>query len=243
MDRSLSVHTPESIAFSYDLAGLGSRFLAVFVDLLIQIAIVIAILFGLSFASAGAPHTVTGGVSKLGESLAQAFLAILGFIVFFGYFIVFEAFWNGQTPGKRLLGLRVVRDGGYPIDFASSAIRNLIRVGEAVFLFYLISAIASLVSPENKRLGDLAAGTIVVRSSRIATLDALLAQSNEGPRSPMITPKEYAVIDQFVARRASLAPSVRLQLAMRIADQIRSRVPSDLQRLDDEEMLVRLSEP
>ncbi len=241
MDRSLNVHTPESIAFSYDLAGLGSRFLAVVVDFVIQLAILTAILLGISWAASGTVHLPAGTLSKASQSVAEAILAFIVFIVFFGYFIAFEASWNGQTPGKKLLGLRVVRDGGYPIDFASSAIRNLIRVGEATLGFYAMSAVACIVSAENKRLGDMAAGTVVVRNSRIDSLEALLAQSGEVPRSPLLSEREHALIEQFVARRKSLSPSVRTQLAMRIADLVRSRVTSDLQRLDDEEMLVRLS--
>ncbi|MBV9271246.1 MAG: RDD family protein, partial [Candidatus Eremiobacteraeota bacterium] len=75
----------------------------------------------------------------------------------------FEALWQGQTPGKKLLGIRAMRDGGIPIDFTSALVRNLIRVGEASLGFYALSAISTLLSPENKRLGDYAAGTIVVR--------------------------------------------------------------------------------
>ncbi len=96
----------------------------------------------------------------------MAIVISIVFIVFFGYFIVFEALWRGQTPGKRALHIRVVRDGGYPLDFGSSLIRNLVRVGEAALGFYAISAVSALASSENKRLGDFAAGTIVVRDER-----------------------------------------------------------------------------
>ena len=91
-------------------------------------------------------------------SLAIALVVTIVFVILFGYFIVFEALWNGQTPGKKLLGLRVVRDGGYPIDFGASLIRNLIRVGEWILGYYLLAAVSALLSPENKRLGDIAAG-------------------------------------------------------------------------------------
>ena len=242
MQRSLSVQTPESIAFSHELAGLGSRFLALIVDMLIQIAIIGAILAGLLLISVHAPSAQHANTStKFEQSLVVAFYAALVFVVFFGYFIVFEAFWNGQTPGKKLMGLRVVRDGGYAIDFGSAAVRNLIRVGEAFVGFYAVSAIVCLASPENKRLGDLAAGTVVVRDANVASLEALVAEAQAAPRSPMLTGQEHAVIGQFVARRNTLSPSVRAQIAARIASQIRSRVSSDLQRLDDEEMLVRLA--
>jgi hypothetical protein len=151
--------------------------------------------------------------------------------------------WNGQTPGKKLLGIRVVRDGGFPVDFAASAIRNLIRVGEIALGFYAVSAVASIVSPENKRLGDMAAGTIVVRDSRTATLAAIRAASAAVPatRSSLITDEEHALIDRFVARRNTLAPDARRRIAAELAGRVRSRVSYDLQGLPDEELLARLS--
>lgn len=243
VDRTLSVQTPESIAFSYELAGLGSRFLAVTIDLVIQIAILAVIFWGLMLlAIQKAPFRhVTPASEKWADSVAMALIIAIVFLVFFGYFILFETFWNGRTPGKKLMGLRVVRDGGYPIDFTSAAIRNLIRVGEATLGFYAISALASIASPENKRLGDMAAGTIVVRDSPVASLNTLLSKSQEAPRTSMLTEKEHAIVDQFVARRASLAPAVRAQIAARIAGQVRSRVSYDLQNLPDEELLARLA--
>ena len=119
-------------------------------------------------------HAARGFADKFADEHGIA-LVIDRLIVFFGYFIIFEAAWNGQTPGKKLLGMRVVRDGGYPIDFGASLIRNLIRVGEQILGYYLLAAISMLLSPENKRLGDIAAGTIVVRDARFAaprSLDA-----------------------------------------------------------------------
>ena len=155
MDRDIDVRTPESIEFTYALAGLGSRFLAWFVDFLIELGIIIAIFLTVAFIGSKLPST--GGVtdsttSKLGVAIVVAFIVFIFFSIFFGYFIVLEAFWNGQTPGKKLLGIRVVRDGGYPIDFGASLIRNLIRVAELLIGFYALSAISATISPENKRL-------------------------------------------------------------------------------------------
>jgi uncharacterized RDD family membrane protein YckC len=245
MDRSVSVRTPESIAFSYELAGLGSRFLAVTVDMVIQTLIIAGIFWGIVIlASHAPPHMRAARDYSTSESLAIAFIVAVIFLVYFGYFIAFETLWNGQTPGKKLLGIRVVRDGGFPVDFAASAIRNLIRAGEVALGFYALSAIASIVSPENKRLGDLAAGTIVVRDSRTATLAAIRAASTETPavRSTLITGEEQALIDRFVARRNALAPDARRRIAMDLARRVRSRVSYDLQALSDEELLLRLSD-
>ncbi|HZZ66237.1 MAG TPA: RDD family protein [Candidatus Baltobacteraceae bacterium] len=242
MDRSLIVKTPESVAFSYDLAGLGSRFLAVTIDLVIQLLLLGAIIWALALAAASAPHPGIAAVaSKSVQSVTTAIVVGLMFVIFFGYFIVFEAFWNGRTPGKRLMGLRVVRDAGYPLDLTSAVIRNLVRIGEFFLAFYAISAVACVLSRENKRLGDMAAGTIVVREAPIPALNNLVSVSEQVTRSGMLSAQEYALIDEFVARRSSLAPRVRARMAAQIATNVRSRVSYDLQQLPDDELLERLS--
>ncbi len=243
MDRTLEVRTPESIAFSYELAGLGSRFLAVSVDIAIQTLVMIGIIWGLIYAGSHMSAAVrdASAPTKIEASLAIAFIAAIIFVVYFGYFILFEAFWNGQTPGKKMMGLRVVRDGGYPADFASIAIRNLIRVGEFVAGLYAVSAVAALLSPENKRLGDMAAGTIVVRDARAAKLADVLEEQRESAHPLMLSSQERELIDQFVARREGMAPHSRALMASKISERVRARVSRDLQQLNDEELLTRLS--
>ncbi len=222
------------------LAGLGSRFLAVAIDFAIQIVLTVLILIALVLSEGGfQPRRVTA--DPLGSSFAVALVAIVTFLIFFGYFILFEAFWHGRTPGKWMMGLRVVRDGGYPMEFGAAAIRNLVRVAEVAFGAYALSAAACLLSPLNKRLGDMAAGTIVVRDSRIATLAAIVEESGQERPRLMLSEQEYALVDRYAARRAGLAPEVRGLLAARIAHQIRPKVSADIQRLDDDELLVRVS--
>lgn len=242
MDRSLTVKTPESVAFSYDLAGLGSRFLAVAIDLVIQLLLLGGIIWAIALVGESAPRSaVTAVASKSMQSVTTAIVVGLMFVIFFGYFIVFEAFWNGRTPGKTMMGLRVVRDAGYPLDLTSAVIRNLVRIGEFFVAFYAISAVACVLSRENKRLGDMAAGTIVVRDAPLAALGHVMTACQSVPRSGLLTAQEYALIDQFVARRSSLAPRVRARMASQIATRVRSRVSYDLQQLADDELLERLS--
>lgn len=244
MDRTLDVRTPESIAFSYELAGLGSRFLALMVDQAIQILTLVAIFVGLVLAGSRLVATSHGPpvAGKVAIAVGWALLIVIVFIVLFGYFIVFEAAWNGQTPGKKLLGLRVVRDGGYPIDFGASLIRNLIRVGEWILGYYILAAISMLISSENKRLGDLAAGTIVVRDARLAKpLD--LAKRNDEPAyasTAYLTGEERALVKRFLERRDALTLERRRELASQLAARVRPRVPGELARLDDESLLERL---
>jgi uncharacterized RDD family membrane protein YckC len=243
VDRTVEVRTPESIAFNYELAGLGSRFLALAVDQAIQIATLAAIFFGIALAASRLKiRAAPLGSDKLAESLAIALVIAIAFAVLFGYFILSEALWNGQTPGKKLLGLRVVRDGGYPIDFGASLIRNLIRVGEMLVGYYILAAISALISRENKRLGDLAAGTIVVRDARLAAPRSFAQREAEPAYAPTayLDGEERALIKRFLERRDSLAAARREELAAQLASRVRGRVPADLARLDDESLLERL---
>lgn len=243
------MRTPESIAFSYELAGLGSRFLAVAIDLVIQVLVAIAIIFILSL---GAEHG--GDVAKTARipsaqltSFVIAIFIILTFLIFDGYFIIFEALWNGQTPGKRLLGIRVVRDGGYPIDLGSSVLRNLIRVLEAA-LVYVPAAICALLSPQNKRIGDYAAGTIVVRDRafEVSHPDMWL-KGDAAPQLPplvaaeALTPEEWSLVDRYVERRTSLPPGVAADSAARIARALRPKIGDAGASLTDDDLLLRLS--
>ena len=201
MSREILVVTPENIEIEYELAGIGSRFLANLLDTLFQLAIylglwtvvgIIAIVVGLS-ASAFS----TGVAAFFGE-IEVAFALIAAFAILWGYFIWFETRWNGQTPGKRQLGLRVIRDGGYPINIFAAIIRNLVRIMDgmplaalALILFgvfgkepglaamgglcILLPVLCLLLSGRYQRIGDFVAGTMVVkqRAPRVPTLEAL----------------------------------------------------------------------
>lgn len=245
MDRDLDVRTPESIALNYRLAGLGSRFLAVAVDQAIQFALLTLLVVGtiaaaLKFTSVSTAHL--SAIAERSQALAIALIIVVLFTIFFAYFIVFETVWNGQTPGKRALGIRVVRDGGYPIDFTSALVRNVIRVGEFALGYYLLSAVSTLLSSENKRLGDFAAGTIVVRDAALALpleeLRRRVEPAYAGTR--YLSGDERAVVRRFLDRRDVLAIENRRRIAAQLAQRVRDRVPGELQRLDDESLLERL---
>ena len=246
MDRQLEVRTPERIAFSYELAGLGSRFLAVALDMLLQIVVVAILFTGLSLAVTHLPSiktvAATPEIKRFANNFAIGLLVFVVFIIFFGYFILFEALGNGQTPGKRWLGIRVVRDGGYPIDFSASLIRNLVRVGELMLGVYVLAGISALISAENKRIGDFAAGTVVVRDSKMVIPTDFGDTLTEPVYSAtgFVSGEERALIHRFIERRDTLDARKRSALAASLAERVRARVPVDLQRLDDESLLERL---
>jgi uncharacterized RDD family membrane protein YckC len=159
---NLVVSTPERVAFQYEVAGIGSRFLAQFVDVVIITVIQIVITIG-----AGA----LGGIFNSLRIFALLEL-ILSFILIAGYFLISEAAWNGQTLGKRSVRLRVVGDHGEPLTIGQAAIRNLVRIVDFLPAFYAIGIVTMFSNSRAKRLGDFAAGTLVVRDrERISLYD------------------------------------------------------------------------
>jgi uncharacterized RDD family membrane protein YckC len=238
VERSVDVRTGEAIAIRYELAGLGSRFLAVIVDLLAQFTLVL--LLGIAFGFAG-PVLARIPLGKNLEAWAIGAGVFVLFLIFFGWFIIFEIWWAGSTPGKRVLGLRVVRDGGFPLDAGAAVIRNVVRIVEVLLGFYTLSAVSALISRENKRLGDFAAGTIVVRdrAETVPDLDAYLSR----PARPDtgLSESDRLLVERFLARRATLDQGARARLAGRIAGQIRPTLRAAYDHLDDETLLEFLA--
>jgi uncharacterized RDD family membrane protein YckC len=236
MQRTVDVRTGEAVAIRFELAGLGSRFLAVVIDGIAQIALLLALFVTAAFTE---PMLLRALPSKYFAAAQVAIAVLIVFTIIFGWFVIFETWWSGRTPGKRALGLRVVRDGGFPIDWGASVIRNLVRLIELALGLYALSAISALLSPENKRLGDYAAGTIVVRDRADAPpdLDAYLAE----PRTGLLSAEDRRLVDRFLARRETFEPAARLRLGARIAGKIRPTLPAEYQRLADEELLEALA--
>ena len=158
----LIVSTPERVAFQYEIAGIGSRFLAQFIDVLVITVIQIIITIGAA---------ALGGIFNSIQVFGLVEL-ILTFILIAGYFLISEAAWNGQTLGKRYVRLRAVGDHGEPLTIGQAAIRNLVRVVDFLPAFYAIGIVTMFSNSRAKRLGDFAAGTLVVRDrERISLYD------------------------------------------------------------------------
>jgi len=173
----LIISTPERVAFQYEIAGIGSRFLAQIIDSLIITVVLIAITI-----LAGA----LGGIFNSGE-LALLVEVILGFILLAGYFLISEAVSNGQTLGKRSARLRVVGDHGEPITLGQATIRNLVRIVDFLPVFYGIGMLTLFINGRGKRLGDFAAGTLVVRDKRrISLYDLASVTPNATPAPPPV---------------------------------------------------------
>ena len=247
MERTVDVATPETVAFSFELAGLGSRFFAVFVDVAIQLAVTLVAFAVLAWIGSSHPAPLKNAtvLDKTASAVLVAILAIVAFLLYFGYFIFFEWRFAGRTPGKRLLGIRVVRDGGFPLDFTAAVVRNVVRIVEFGLGFYAISAASTLLSPQNRRLGDYAAGTIVVRDLPYERVPVYVAPGTERAHDPLVrdlSEAERELVRRYVDRRPTLGLSARASVAADIAALVRPKLGINFAHLSDEDLLVHLAE-
>jgi uncharacterized RDD family membrane protein YckC len=232
-DDRVTIATPEGIDLTLTLAGVGSRFASALVDIVIQGLIIVAL-------------TIVVAVTGLG-GYGGAVVALVSFVVVFGYDVSFEVLASGRTPGKRINGLRVVRGHGQPVDLVTSVIRNLLRIVDFLPASYLVGIISILVTSRNQRLGDLAAGTLVVRERREGRPDV------RAPAPPtvrlgehaldvsVITPEELAAVRRYLARRHELHDDVRRQLAHTLAERLRPKVGGVTDELRGERFLEALA--
>jgi len=202
--EQLTIDTPEQIALEFPLAGVGSRCLAMVIDSLIQAAIglivlIASVLLGIGLGTVVQPFT--GSASSAGLWVF-AFMILLLFSAWYGYFAVFEIVWRGQTPGKRALGLRVLNDDGSPVRWPAALTRNLLRAVDFLPLAYGIGLVAMLCSRDFKRLGDLAAGTVVVYLSTEKEAQRKIPEAPPlAPPVPLDLDEQRAVLD--LAERAA----------------------------------------
>lgn len=234
--EKLSIDTPEQIALEFSLATVGSRFLALAVDTLVQAACGLVLLIGGGLGSLAAAFTpVAAGPWLL------AVLVLGMFVIYYGYFAVFEAIWNGQTPGKRVIGLRVIHASGRPVNAFEAILRNIVRVADQLPGIYAVGIATVFFTERSQRLGDLAAGTVVVHERAAAGSDAFVPSS---PAAQALThygvsklvADEISVIELFLRRREELDGGARVKSARRVAERIRARLGITA-RIDDEQLL------
>jgi uncharacterized RDD family membrane protein YckC len=215
----ITITAPEGIDLEYTLAGLGSRFIASFLDLLVRV-IVLAAVLGL-MAALGASSTALGIVLIVGL-----------FLALFGYDIAFEVWGSGRTPGKRWSGLRVLMVKGQPVSFAPSAVRNIMRIIDIWATALIAGTVSILATRRNQLLGDLAAGTIVVRERGDLILPIFGAAptadvSSAAPSGIDVTAvsaSELAAIVEFLGRRERLTGEARARVARTLADGLGTKV-------------------
>lgn len=220
IDVTLQIDTPENVVFGYEIAGIGSRFLAALVDTLATLVLVVCVFL------------VLGGLVRLFfsdfpdldnrmQSWVLAAAGLLAFSIYWGYYIFFDMVWNGQSPGKRRVGLRVIRVDGTPISLSESIVRNLMRLVDMLPVLYGIGVITMFINSQSRRLGDLAAGTLVVHDHGLITLKSLetsdVSLTPGGYVNPNVDlpierlqPADIALARDFLQRRDELANSMAL---------------------------------
>jgi uncharacterized RDD family membrane protein YckC len=230
----LNIDTPELVGIEVPLAGVGSRFIAVLIDYLIY-GVFLALLIFLAVLIIPALHMF----SRVSANWAIGIFFLILFVIHWGYFSLFEAFDDGRTPGKRAAKIRVIHQSGRGISFLESLARNLVRFIDYLPSFYALGIVAIFSSKRHQRLGDMVAGTLVVRdriadqphwstaSSRTITGAALAADSPippphlrvllPAPALARLSAGDLEVIEGFFSRRLDMDLTTRAALAGRIA--------------------------
>lgn len=233
----LTIATPEGVDLELTLAGVGSRFASALIDYLIQLAILIAL---------GLVLGLGVGLKANQSGYATAIWVVLGFLLFVGYDVAFEVLASGRTPGKRLNGLRVVLENGGPVTFPASAVRNVLRLIDLLPGTYLVGIVSILVSSRNQRLGDHAAGTLVVRERKVLPPQLVLRSFRGDVHAPAwdtsaIGVEELTAVRAFLARRDSLTADARAQLALALASRLRPKLGGGVADEPPELFLERLA--
>lgn len=234
LDDRLTLETPEGVSIDVTLAGLGTRFGAAAIDLIIQGFLLLALTLALSLA--GSVVSPDLGVFLLGLG------ALLVATVILGYYLIFEALNGGRTPGKAMFGIRVTTVDGSALTLSAVTLRTLMRLIDFLPAVYAIGAIAILVSSHNQRLGDLVARTVVIR-------DRTRTHGTSAPQPPPlpirgwdvsgVTAAEIALVRRFAERHQGLDDIARRKLAAELATRLRPQV-SGGSELNDEAFLLQL---
>ncbi|MBU8899437.1 RDD family protein [Corallococcus sp. H22C18031201] len=223
----LDVATPERVALTLPVAGIGYRCLAWLVDASLLFAVWVALYFIVTLLLAD----VLGALQAL-SGVGQTLLALGLFATQWLYWTLAEVFFHGQTVGKRVLGIRVVRVDGSPVGVFESAVRNICRVLDFLPVLYATGCITMLLTRQHRRLGDLLAGTVLVREEAI-NLDAYTTPAAERPapnaaERPLST-EEVELVLAFLSRARNLEPEVRKRLGTRLVDRVGAHL-SDAER-------------
>lgn len=229
MTHDYRIVTSDNVKVTFEVAELGTRCTAFLIDFLIQHISVGGIMF------------LLWGIERLTEipvlsSDWSVVVLILGyFIMLWGYFIVFERLWNGRTPGKKRMGIRVMADNGHAVSTSDVVIRNIVRI---IDQFIPIGIIVAFISPQRKRLGDYLAGTIVIKEKEFELKGPVKDMSTynsfpvdiEGTvrsRIQRLTAQDLKITREYLTRREALEPNAAKRLATKLADGLLKKLSLD----------------
>src|SRR6266540_4942702 len=236
----LVIETPERVPLHFALASIGNRFIACAIDHGLQALTVIVIAIAFTLV---ANYSSLGNQFSNAPNWVQAVLILIVFLILSSYFAFFEWLWNGQTPGKRWLKLRVIREDGRPVTCWEAAVRNLLRSFDIMpWPFYSIGLISVFISSRDQRVGDMVAGTVVVREREAeapafaqvfgaSVIDPALRRSFRPVEFTAslaaLTESEIEVVETFLRRRWDLADGPRQWMAWRVSMPIMFKIRPD----------------
>jgi uncharacterized RDD family membrane protein YckC len=230
----LKIDTPEQIALELPIAGIGSRFLAIAIDTVLQVVLFLAGV--LTLASLGPLLTLTPFLAPFGPAVLVLFL----FCLYWGYFAFFETVWKGQTPGKRAGRIRVIKASGRPINAYEAIGRNLVRAIDFLPGMYAVGVTCMMLSRRSQRLGDYVAGTVVVHDTRTDVVRPDWHGAGDGHASNQdvakLTSGDLVLIETYLQRRLDLDSEVRDRTAEQIVSRITTKTgakPASGQHIDD----------
>ncbi|MBD2384470.1 RDD family protein [Cylindrospermum sp. FACHB-282] len=220
--------TPESVELEFTLAGIGSRVFALIIDYLILLATLAVFFLIWAFVAAQLGDSLTEIFGSAVPLWLLAIAIVASTVIYAGYFVLFETLWQGQTPGKRIAKIRVIRDDGRPIGLQQASLRAVLRLfDESLF----IGAFLIALSPQEKRLGDLAAGTIVIQT-QTATKSAAFTISEQAKSLhielrqtadlSLLLPDDFAIIREYLGRRSAMASKARALLSLKLSQQVQA---------------------
>lgn len=223
--KEVIIETPEKIRFSYQIAEIGTRITAYVIDQIIQIIVILIIIWPVL------GYAVTFSAKNM-TYLTAAFLVIIFFLMRWFYFVLFELIMEGQSPGKRMLRIRVIRDNGDSLNFETIIFRNFLRIVDDFPMFPLLGGFITLIDPLSRRLGDLVANTIVVKEIHYrlqlpdfqVNLNRLKTDREFIPVKRRLTENELYIIRRFLNECHKLPVEKGTEIALNLAKQTQKKL-------------------
>jgi len=216
----LDIDTPEQIALELPLAGIGSRFLALAIDSLLQAVCMLALFIIGAFAAASYNQLLGGADRFFSQTVGAITLIIVPFCLYWGYFAFFEIIWQGRTPGKRMAGIRVIHQSGRPMTAIECIGRNLMRGVDFLPGFYGVGLITMMCNAQNRRVGDFVAGTTVVHDKALETVAPSWGEKTTvelaQPELRKLSPDDLVLIETYLNRRYEIDAVMRMTTSQRI---------------------------
>jgi uncharacterized RDD family membrane protein YckC len=223
--NQVKLSTPESVELEFILAGIGNRAFALMIDYLIWLTTLALVLFTAGVLFTQIPQTILTQVAPW----FFAFVLLIVFFIYIGYFVFFETLWQGQTPGKRFVKIRVIQDNGMPISIQQATLRALLRLIDDSFF---LGALLVIFNPKEKRLGDFIAGTMVIQerqndADKFLISDQAQAVANqllEETNIAALLPDDFAVIKEYLKRRSAMDSNANKELSRELGRQLKDLI-------------------